>query len=91
MVSWISEVPSVEKDALEAGYESLDAFIQSLCDTGLVARKGTGKICLLSRGCQVMMIGDKNIMGENISGRLDNWLMKHAEVFMPWKKKGTSS
>lgn len=86
-----SEVPSVEKDALEAGYESLDALIQSLCDTGLVARKGTGKICLLSRGCQVMMIGDKNIMGENISGRLDNWLMKHAEDFMPWKKKGTSS
>lgn len=82
-----SEVPSVEKDALEAGYESLDALIQSLCDTGLVARKGSGKICLLSRGCQVMMIGDKNIMGENISGRLDNWLMKHAEEFMPWKNK----
>ena len=34
-----------------------------------------------------MMIGDKNIMGENISGRLDNWLMKHAEEFIPWKKR----
>lgn len=81
-----SEVPSLEKDALESGYESLEALIQSLCKTGLVAKVGENKIRLLSRGCQVMMIGDKFIMGENISGRMDNWLTKHMGEFLPWMR-----
>lgn len=81
-----AEVPVIEKDALKAGYESLDALIKSLCDTGMVARVDQNKIRLISRGCQVMMIGDKNIMGENNSGRMDNWLMKHMDKIMPWAK-----
>lgn len=82
-----NDVPSIEKDALESGYESVDALLQSLCKTGLVAKIGDAKIRLLSRGCQVMMIDDKFIMGENISGRMDNWLLKHINQFMPWMNK----
>lgn len=81
------EVPSVEKDAVEAGYKSLDDLIESLCKTGMVTKIGEHKIRLISRGCQVIMIDDKFIMGENISGRMDNWLMRHSSEFLPWMKQ----
>ena len=80
-------MPSVEKDAVEAGYKSLDDLIESLCKTGMVTKVGEHKIRLISRGCQVIMIDDKFIMGENISGRMDNWLMRHSSEFLPWMKQ----
>ncbi len=82
-----SDVPQIEKDALDFGYESLDFLIQSLCKTGYVTRLDNNRICLITKGCQVMMIGDKYLMGENNSGRFDNWLMKHTNELLPWTAK----
>ena len=82
----ISKVPQIEKEASERGYISLDAFIHSLCDTGMVARVEANTVRLISKKCQVIMIGDKYLMGENNSGRFDNWLIKHMKDFMPWNK-----
>lgn len=78
------EVPSIEKDAREYGYLTVDDLIKSLCDTGMVARIDTKKIRLLTRDCQVMMLGDKFIMGES-SDRLNNWLIRHSDEMLPWK------
>ena len=87
----LAQTPSVEKDALEKGYDSLEDFVQSLCKTDLVAKVGPTKIQLISRGCQVMMVDDKFIMGENISGRMDNWLLKHSAEMLPWMKNTKTS
>ena len=81
-----SEIPSIEKDAQVFGYETLDTLIQSLCDTGMVARVDANRVRLISSHCQVMMIDDKYIMGENTSGRFDNWLIKHSSEILPWMK-----
>lgn len=81
-----SEVPQIEIDAKEFGYQSIDDLINSLCDTGMVAKIDANKIRLLARDCQVMMIDDKYVMGES-SDRLNFWLMKHQEEIFPWMKK----
>lgn len=80
----INEVSQIEKDALANGYSSVEELIQSLCSTGMVALVGERKLKLITRGCKVMMFGNKFIAGENISGRLDNWMNKHIEEFLPW-------
>ena len=78
--------PQIEKDALEFGYQTIDDFVKSLCDTGVVAKVEPNKIRLLKQDCQVMMINDKYIMGES-SERLNNWIIKHYEDVMPWTRK----
>ncbi len=83
----IDKEPQLEGDALTAGYKSIDDFVQSLCDTGLVARVKDNKIRLISKGCKVIMFGDKLLAGENNSGRFDNWLLKHMDELMPWTQK----
>lgn len=80
-----SEVPQIEIDAKEFGYPSLEELIQSLCNTGIVARTDTNKIRLLTQDCQVMMINDKFVMGESAE-RLNNWLIKHSAEILPWKE-----
>lgn len=80
----LSQLPDLEKDAQEEGYQSLNEFIQSLCDTGMVARTDEKKIRLLTSDCQVLMIDDKYFMAENNSGRFANWLEKHMGEIMPW-------
>jgi hypothetical protein len=81
-----SEVPQIKEDALSFGYESLDDLIHSLCETGMVAMLDDNRIELITRGCKVVMFGDKFLMGENNSGRFDNWIKRHMDELLPWKK-----
>ncbi len=74
----LPELLAFEKEAFNAGYLSLDSLIQSLCNTGMVARTGDHKIQLSTRGFKMVMIGDKYYMGENNSGTFDNWLLRHS-------------
>lgn len=58
------------------GYASKNELLQSIFKTGLAALDGED-IVLIMRGCQVIMIGDHFLAGDNNTGRFDNWLAKH--------------
>lgn len=78
----LSKNPQIEKEAIDFGYKSLADLIDSLCNTGYVTKIGNNKIELISKGCQVIMMGDKFLIGENNSGRFTNWLIKHFSGFL---------
>lgn len=86
-----SETPQIKKEIMDSGYKSIESLIQSLCETGMVARLDSNKIRLITRGCKVIMIGNKYLMGENNSGRFDNWIAKHINelIFCDIKERGT--
>lgn len=67
--------------ALNAGYESVEELIQSLCETTLVARSGEGKI-RLATSCVIMPLGDKIVAADNSSGRLERWIKKHEHEYL---------
>lgn len=73
----IKDVPQIDEDARRAGYDSVDALIQSLCDTGLVSRAGVDRIQLTAESPAIWEVNGQYVMADNRSGRLYSWLWRH--------------